>query len=47
MPEGSTSAGFDVVLTGKGSFHVTPPSPEGEYFLDRSYIETTHVFDIV
>ena len=40
MPGGSNSAGFDVVLTGKGSFHVTPRHLK-ENILDRSYIELT------
>ena len=41
MPGGSNSAGFDVVLTGKGSFHVTPPPPKGEYFGSQVH-RTTH-----
>ena len=32
MPGGSTSAVFDVALTGEGSYHVTLPPSEGEYF---------------
>ena len=37
ISRGSTSAGFDVVLTGVGSCNVTLSPPEGEYFILQLY----------
>ena len=43
LPGISASAGFDVVRTGVGSYHVTLALSEGEY-LDRRFIYNNSYF---